>query len=307
MAKIYILEGPNKGDSFELKGNALYVGRSPDNDIHLRDRFISRRHLRISAKGEKFFLEDLGTENGTFIDGEQIRSGKPFEMKEGLPVSIGMSVICIGEGCSEYVLAFLDSIDLSKELSEKIGHSSKDRLGTAKKNMELIYNVCDVLKVSMDLDEILEKVLECIFDLFRRVDRGIILLMDTKTGEFSKVISRFRDHVDDHIMRYSQTVVGRVMRTGKPVMIPNTHSQDGAELAETLELMEIGSVMCVPLVSKSQVRGVIYVDSVDKPYGFRRDDLPLLTAVSSPTAIAIENALLLASLEEMREESSKKP
>ena len=56
--------------------------------------------------------------------------------------------------------------------------------------------------------------------------------------------------------------------------------------------MKIGSVMCVPLVSKSQLWGAIYVDSVDKAYGFRKDDLDLLTALSSPVVLCIENAFL---------------
>ena len=56
--------------------------------------------------------------------------------------------------------------------------------------------------------------------------------------------------------------------------------------------MKIGSVMCVPLMSKSQLWGVIYVDSVYNAYGFREEDLDLLTALGSPIALAIENAFL---------------
>ena len=52
--------------------------------------------------------------------------------------------------------------------------------------------------------------------------------------------------------------------------------------------------MCVPLISKSQIQGVVYVHAVNAPQGFRKEDLFLLTGISSPAALAIENALLYA-------------
>ena len=306
MTKLYILEGPNKGQSFDLKTDTVYIGRSPDNDIQMRDRFVSRKHLEISKRDNKFFLKDLKSENGTYVDGELIKPSREFEVKEGLPISIGMSVLCLGKGCSEYILAFLDSIQLSQELSEKVGKTQKDRPMTAKKNMELIYKVSDVLGQPLDINEMLEKILEYIFDLLKRIDRGAIILINEETGETMQVIIRFREGLDGGAMKYSQAVVDHVTETGKPVMIPDAHAEDASELVDTLELMEIGSVMCVPLISKSAIRGVIYVDSLEKPYGFRREDLLLLTALSSPAAIAIENALLHKRLGEEKKEGEKR-
>jgi pSer/pThr/pTyr-binding forkhead associated (FHA) protein len=305
MTKLYILEGPNKGQSFEINDDTIYIGRSPDNDIQMRDRFVSRKHLEISRKDSKFFLKDLKSENGTFVDGEPIRAGKEFEIQEGLPISIGMSVLCVGKGCSEHILSFLDSIDLSKELTEKVGEAPQDRPMTAKKNMELIYKVSDVLGQSLNINEILEKILEYIFDLLKRIDRGAVILIDHETGKAGEVITRFRKGIDDSVMRYSEAVIDRVIKTGKAVMIPDAHAKDESDLVDTLELMEIGSVMCVPLISKSQIRGAIYVDSVKTPFGFRRDDLSLLTALSSPAAIAIENSLLQAHLKTLTTKTNK--
>jgi GAF domain-containing protein len=59
-----------------------------------------------------------------------------------------------------------------------------------------------------------------------------------------------------------------------------------------MEIMRIKSALCVPLISRSEVRGVIYLDSFAEPYGFRDEDLSLLTALGSSAAVAIENALL---------------
>ncbi len=306
MTKLYILEGPNKGQSFELKGKTTYIGRSHENHIQMKDRFVSRKHLEISRRDSKFFLKDLNSENGSFVDGEPIKPGKELELKQGLPISIGMSVLCLGQGCTEYILAFLDSIELSKELSEKVGEAQKDRPMTTKRNLELIYKVSHVLGQTLDINDMLEKILEYVFDLLKRIDRGAIILVDDETGEKTQVIIRNKEGLTDNTMRYSEAVVERVLETRKAVMIPDAQAEGASGLADTLELMEIGSVMCVPLISKSEIRGVIYVDSLQKPYGFRREDLSLLTALSSPAAIAIENALLHERLKEAKQEGDKR-
>jgi len=118
MTKLYVLDGPDKGRSFDLEGGTIRIGRSRDNHIQLKDTYVSRRHLRLLRKKAKYFIQDLESKNGTFVDGEPISPGIEFEVKEGLPIIIGISVICLGEGCLEEVKAFLDSMDVSKVSKE---------------------------------------------------------------------------------------------------------------------------------------------------------------------------------------------
>ena len=92
MTRLYILAGPDKDESFELKGEFSYVGRSPHNNIQTRDIAVSRRHAKISRRANSFFIKDLGSANGTYVSGEQISPGVEVELKEGVPVVIGMSV-----------------------------------------------------------------------------------------------------------------------------------------------------------------------------------------------------------------------
>jgi len=128
--------------------------------------------------------------------------------------------------------------------------------------------------------------------LLKRVDRGVFILIDNETGEISGLISILNKSISDTAKLYSRSIVDRVIREGRAVMILDTLGEDEADLSDSMRLMEIRSVMCVPLISRSQIRGVIYVDSVGKPHGFRREDLSLLTALSIPAALAIENASL---------------
>jgi len=294
MIKLYMMDGSDEGQSFDLKTDIVYVGRSPENHIQMKDKFISRKHIKISMKGDKYFVEDLESKNGTFVNGQQIRPRVEHEVGEGIPIVLGMSVLCLGKACLEDVIPFLDSIDLTKEITESETIVVQDRPMTSQKNMELINKVSDALIQSTDINEILHKILDAILDLLKRVDRGVIILIDPKTKKISDVIPKSRMPGDTTHKIYSRTIVERVIREAKPIMMLDTLSEDEADRSKSMELMQVRSVMCVPLISRSQIRGVIYVDSVNRPHGFRNDDLSLLTALSSSAAIAIENALLYA-------------
>ena len=296
MQRIYVMNGPDKGRSFEIKANAISIGRATENDIQLNDRSVSRRHARIFRRGNKYFVEDLESKNGTFVDGLRIKSGTEYEIKEGVPIAIGKTFFSLGKAYPEDVLAILDSVDLFKELEEEGGEVAiKDRPMTAQKNMELIYKVSNVLMQSLNIKQVLERILNYIMELLKRIDRGVIILTNKETGEISDVISIFKGGDPKSGVPYSRSIVNRVMKEGKPITMLDTFTEDEADLSESIKIKRIRSIMCVPLISKSKVRGVIYVDSVKKPHGFRKEDLDLLTALSSPAAVAIENAFLARS------------
>lgn len=292
MTKLYIMSGQDKGLSFDLQNGINYLGRSPDCDIPVNDESISREHLKIVKEGNRYFIEDLKSANGTYVDGKEIKPGVALEVKEGLPISVGTSVICLGTDYPEDMLSVLDSIDFSKDLAEDSSLTIQDRPMTFKRNTELFSKVSNILMQSLNLNEILEKILDYIFDLLSRIDRGVIILADKKTGKISEVITSSRDRSDDAGTMYCRTIVDRVLREGKSVMISDTHTEEDVDLSESLKLMRIRSVMCVPLISNSQLHGVLYIASSFKPHGFRQDDLSLITALSTPAALAIENARL---------------
>ena len=290
------MSGPDKGKSFDLKDDTIYIGRSPDNDIKIDDRSVSRKHAKISRKGDNYFIVDLKSAYGTFIDGKKIESGIDFEIQEGLPFAIGMTTICLGEHFSDEIFTILDSIDLSKELNEDGSTSISDRPMTSQKNMEFMSKVSTILMQSSNINEILQKILHYIFDLLKRIDRSAFILVRTETGEISEVITESKKGSDDTGTMYSRDIVNRVIREGKSIMISDTHAEDEIDFSESLKLMKIRSVMCVPLISRSQIRGAIYIDSLDAPFGFRQDDLVLFTVLSTSAALAIENASLYSHL-----------
>jgi 3',5'-cyclic-nucleotide phosphodiesterase len=288
------MNGPDKGRSFEVDEEAIFVGRAPDNEIHIKDKSVSRKHLKIVKRGKKYYVTDLGSKNGTFIDGMRVTDGKEYEVREGMPIAVGKTFLSIGKAYPDDVLAVLDSIDLFKELDEEGRDEVKDRPLTAKKNMDLIYKVSNVLMQSLNMKEVMERILHYVLELLKRIDRGVIILIDQETGAPSEVISIIKANKDGCETAYSRTIVERVIKEREPVSMLDTLEEKEINLSESIRVSGIRSIMCVPLISRSKVMGVIYVDSVNKPHGFRKEDLDLLTALSSPAAVAIENSLLCA-------------
>ncbi len=304
MTKLYITSGPDKGNSFEFQDDIVYIGRAIDNNIQIKDSSVSRRHLKIQKKGHRYFIEDLESSNGTFINGGQIGPGNVFEVKEGVPITIGRIVFFLGMVPPDARVGVKDLTDVTKDRSDTDMLSEfGDRPMTSSKNLELIYKVSNVLMQSLNIDEILERILDYIFDLLKRIDRGAIFLLDSKTGKLEQIIARSKHENGKTALNYSRAVVNKVIKNGEALMMPDMAKEDTDNFSDSM--LQIKSVMCVPLISRSQIRGAIYVDSIIKPYGFREEDLFLLTALSSPSAVAIENALLYSNLERLVEHRTK--
>jgi hypothetical protein len=114
--KLCLIE--NKGEkawSFDIKGEAISIGRSNENHIQVHDRYVSHRHLIVWKRENKFFLKNLGNRNGTKVNGFRIPSGATVQVRRGDTVEIGLSGLCIGEGSSGDMFAFLESLDFDNQ------------------------------------------------------------------------------------------------------------------------------------------------------------------------------------------------
>ena len=304
MADLFFMNGPHMGKFFVLEGEVTYVGRSPDNHVRINHDTVSRHHLKVLLKGDKFFIKDLGSTNGTLLKGKRLIPGREYEAKSGEYVEIGDIRFAFGEPGPDKDLHFLDAVDLSKEMDKTMSVSVGDETRGTLSNVEFISNVSKVLMESLNLNEVFEKTLDYLFDLLRRIDRGFIIILDEKTGETLDVVSRRRENIDDST-EYSKTIVNRAIHERQPIVMSDLRVENESDLSESIKMMRVKSIMCAPLISRSKIRGVLYVDSLSKPRGFRKADLSLLTALSGPVAVAIENAMLYTDLEKLVEERTR--
>jgi len=293
MPKLTVIKGPMEGLNFELMGGTVFVGRSSKNDIQIKDSTISRKQFKIFTIGNKFFIEDLKSTNGTLINDEMITPGDGYEMSEGDTIFIGNTVLRLAEVPVGEISDVTDSMiqDSEPDLNKK-DPFHEERRSQSPRTLELISKVSELLGDTLSIKEIFEKVLEYLMDALPRVDRSAILLYDDQKGDIREVFSKSRKGPWDEAVRYSRSIVGRVLEEGKAIRMSNTEYEAPDDFSESMSTMQIGSAMCVPVISHSVMRGAIYVDSIHVPYGFRKDDLLLLKSFSGPVAVIIENEML---------------
>ncbi|MBN2419060.1 MAG: FHA domain-containing protein [Deltaproteobacteria bacterium] len=295
MVKVYIFSGYGNNQSFELVGNSVTIGRSEENDIQIADMSVSRHHIQIMEKDDRLFIKDLNSQNGTYVNGTQITPDEYVEIKENYPIVIGMTLVCLGNMALEHVANFVNSMGPSvrgKDIDPDA--TTFFRPFTEIKNNELISNVNNVFHVSADVSEIAGRLLDHILNHFLRIDRVVIILCtENSYGKMIEtVVSRSRSDSVNQGDSFSRMIVDRVISSRTPLVIPNVVNEKELELTGTLQLLKIGSVMCAPILKDNKLIGVLYIDSYEKPYGFREDDLTLITELSSLTAKSIEPFLV---------------
>src|SRR5690242_21354060 len=87
--------GPTPGVTFPLEGDQLTIGRDANNGVAINDAEVSRRHARLTFQGGKYVLEDLGSTNGTFVNGQRLAG--PRVLKSGEVVSFGEQIVLVFE------------------------------------------------------------------------------------------------------------------------------------------------------------------------------------------------------------------
>jgi putative methionine-R-sulfoxide reductase with GAF domain len=295
MPRLYISEGPMKDQTFDFEKKTVFIGRSSRNDIQISDKMISRKHLKISKTGGSFCVEDLRSTNGTLLNGDMVVPGQGYEVTERDTIVIGNTVIQLG-GISPNKTLDIKDLGLPSPKSEpnEIENSVRERRSRSAKNLQLIYKASELLEQSLGINDILEKVLDSLFDTLPRIDGVSILLFDDKEKKIKEVIARSRQNNSRNAIQYSKTVLDRVAQDGKAVKVSNTTYNAQPENLERMDTLQIRSVLCVPMVINTKVSGAIYVDSLRGPYdSSRKEDLLLLNSLSGFVAAAIEKSHLI--------------
>jgi diguanylate cyclase (GGDEF)-like protein len=137
------------------------------------------------------------------------------------------------------------------------------------------------------------------------LEAGTILIQDESSGSLRQVATKVRDERRTRKIHISRSIVGKAINQSKAVLITGSSTNGKRTLSEGVGVNRIVSAMCVPLITKAGIRGVIYVYSSNSPQGFRKEDLFFITSISNPAAIAIENALLHDKTKHSEEELRK--
>ena len=163
-----------------------------------------------------------------------------------------------------------------------------------------LYEIVKIINSTLDLNEVLNRVLDvCIRRL--RAERGMILLLDPITGALRTRVGRnIKEGAEGESKRSPQSIVKEVIQTGQSVMSADARADERFVESESVIAENILSILCVPLIIKERIAGAIYIDHRQARHLFSPRDLSFLEAFADQAAIAIENARLYEELEEAR-------
>jgi Nif-specific regulatory protein len=288
-AKLAAAGRKKKGEVYFLEAEKTFVGRESVNQIALNDASVSRRHCFIEQKDNAYFISDLESLNGTFVNnslaadtelkhGDNIRIGD-FQFRFLLPnesPELSSGTVRIDETPRE-----LPRNTLRVRLDEAIGAMARD--------FTALMQISTRINAVRGLDELQKQLLELLFEVVAAEQGAILLLEDETATEFASVFALQRNASEIKDVDISRTIINQVIEE-QTAILANDIAADANLAAESLFLAQTASLLCLPIVLYGKTIGIIYLDS-DKPaVRFDENNLRLVTAVSGIAAVAIENA-----------------
>jgi pSer/pThr/pTyr-binding forkhead associated (FHA) protein len=277
MIELLVVDGPEKGLKVELKSEIAYVGRSRNCDIRIRDFAVSRRHLKCAFGADEFTLEDLGSTNGTWIDGQRIGSGNPVSTSPGAVIRLGKSTI---------LLRKLKTHRLDPALREK-AYSGFDDRNKDERHVDLLNDVAQLITGrGSGVRHTVESVLERTLLFLSRMDRAALFVVLPDQTTVRNIASKSKQHRGGTFV-YSAEVAEKTIRDSGPVILFDSDSEITLRWEES-QGERIQSLLCLPLYQKTQAIGALYLDSTRGTHAFRKSDVAMLEHVCALISVYLQ-------------------
>lgn len=318
MASLYVIRGKNQGRHFVLRSGTATLGRDASNPIHLQDTEVSRRHAEIREAGvNEYELIDLGSSNGTFVNGvkverlairsgDRIQVGKTLMIFTGGPEPVSPSSNHGVDIIRQVKATELSSIRSSLTFSAtqppatiKASQSGEARQATATSSQwRILFEASQAIRRTLDVDQLLNEILELIFSSIQ-CDRGCIMLVDEESEQLQPAARRNRrgGKISDRI-EISKTILDYVIEHREGVLTSNACEDQRWDAAASIVQAGIREALCVPMQGRYGLVGAIYVDTTRsagqfvesaETHCFSEEHLQMMVIIAQQAALAIED------------------
>jgi len=313
-SELVALRGTLYSKSFRLKeGDKIVVGRGGDADIQILDGGLSRHHCYIEKVGNDFYITDLSSRNGTWVNDERVEQHKlehgdkvrfagvefEFRPKPDRRRRQADLIAAIPEMPSGD-LAQRVELDGSGLMALPSEFESIENFRRVQRDLATIYRVGNLISGGLDLESLYERILDAIFEVVHS-DRAFLIMADPETGKLKAVAKHEKKPLTESeaVPTFSSTVVREVRERGASVLRADALTDDRYAQAESVLFQNIHSVIAVPVESPDEILGVIYADTVAECEAFTKHDLELLTAVGKQAGVAVQRAMFAVQLEQL--------
>jgi Nif-specific regulatory protein len=303
--KLAAVAGPRQGSVIPLGEARLSVGRDAGNEVCLASMWVSRRHCVIERQGTHVTISDLGSHNGTFVNGvpvkervllhgDEVRIGDSVFLvllQETEPMTPGAPVELKEEG-----MVAGRTIELSQAAPAPTVPATPPAGERAARDLSVLLRISTAINSIRGVEALERRLLESIFEVVP-AERGALLLTGKSTDEIASTFGLERSAASGRAVKVSRTIVLRVLRERLSILCNDVRDSDDFGAAESLVAANVHSVLAVPLSVAGRLLGVLYLDSSDPGARFDEGHLELLTAVAGIASVALENARQIEWLE----------
>ncbi len=320
MPFVYVIQGFDQGIRKDIEGSVFRIGRDSTNQLQLRDSEVSRHHAEIRLVEGEATVHDLGSSNGTFVNGieckqkvlttgDRIQFGSThliFTTRTEVRTNSEVSSDVRFQGSDEQVSRIIKSVtpDLSANVSSQNVESNPSS-DDVKKHLQVMYHTTMAVSQTLDIDELLERLMDLIFE-WVAADRGCFILLDEKTNSMLPMVSRYREGINEQDgIIISQRIVDYVMERCEGVLTTDASDDARWEAAGSIVGNNIKEAICVPLGGRYGMVGVIYIDTSRTNEAeiikqdlnrFNDEHLKMMVAIGHQAALAIEDTRFYSSM-----------
>lgn len=273
-----------------LEGATISIGRASDCSIPIKDRYLSRKHAEIIASGPTWVLKDLGSANGTYLNGSRVE--RDTALKPGDRIRLGDTEIVFEarERNTDRIVAVAEpcpcptiSIPIA-DLGEGIGAQDPARLQT-------LTLLAGELIEDRPTDQLFGFIVDRVMDHLHP-SRAAIALLGPDGRSFTKVEVRRQDESDADELTISHTLLAEVVEEKKALAFVDVSVDEKLRLAQSIITQGIHSILCAPLLIGGSVVGVLYVDFLFTQKSISEDDVRLVAQIARFAATKLETTRL---------------
>jgi serine phosphatase RsbU (regulator of sigma subunit) len=304
MPDLIVQSGASTGARFAFAREAE-IGRSSRAAVPLKDASVSRRHALLAPGPQGWTLRDLGSQNGTRLNGRTVTAA--VRIVDGDRVTVGTVECLFQEDVKRSRSGELSRVIVLKDLPHSVlaaqsavgatmlSRASHESVETWSRRLQLVYDVGLALRGTLAEDEMLEKVLEKVFHVFPKADRGFVTLYDAETDSLTSKAAESRAK-DGSQVAMSTTIVWDAIRNRRAILSVDAMHDGRFVEGMSVQLLGIRSLVCVPMLAGEDVFGVITLYTADARLQFDQNDMAVLLAIAGQAALAVSNIRLHARL-----------
>jgi phosphoserine phosphatase RsbU/P len=324
VASLIFQAGPNAGRRYKLGEGDYIIGRRSDCQIFVPDMRVSRQHARIRRENQQWSIEDLGSNNGTYVNGQRVQSGLLHDQDEiviannrirvELPESqargkseFDAHVTVVDLKSPSIVMA---SEDASSSDSQRFLHSSAVLAGVQdslreqrilERKLGAISSILEIAAQATEPNQLLDALCAALLDVFPPAESVGVLVEDERTKELKAITHRSRRSHTGLDIRVPGTIIQHVVQDRRGILlheqasgttrpppvigVPVGGAMVAARGAAPALNEPAGSRMGAPIQAHGSHYGVIYLESAAR--AFRQEDVDLLTSIAAQAALAI--------------------